>query len=232
MSNSDRSKVPNHVAIILDGNRRWAKLRGLPAVKGHYHGAYKALWPTVLAAPDQGIKYLTVWAFSTENWSRKQNELDYLFKLFERGIRNRINELNHAGIRIKTIGQLDRFPKSVQQTITEAAERTAGNTKMTFTLALSYGGRAELVAAAKKLAGKRPSQITEAAFTKALYDPDLPNVDLLIRTSGERRLSGFMPWQLNYAELYFTDKLWPDFRPEDLAAALTEFAGRQRRFGG
>ena len=223
--------IPNHVAIILDGNRRWAKLRGLPAAKGHYHGAYKALWPTVLAAPDQGIKYLTVWAFSTENWSRKQTELDYLFKLFERGIRNRINQLNHAGVRVKTIGQIDRFPKSVRETIAEAVERTADNRKMTFTLALSYGGRAELLDAARKLAASK-SEITEESFAQALYDPDLPDVDLLIRTSGEQRLSGFMPWQLNYAELYFSQKMWPDFRPEDLAAAVKEFAVRQRRFGG
>ena len=226
-----QATLPNHVAIILDGNRRWAKLRGLPAAKGHYHGAYKALWPTVLAAPDQGIKYLTVWAFSTENWSRKQAELDYLFKLFERGIRNRVNQLNHAGVRVKTIGQIDRFPKSVRETIAEAAERTAGNRKMTFTLALSYGGRAELIDAARKLAASK-AEITEEAFAQALYDPDLPDVDLLIRTSGEQRLSGFMPWQLNYAELYFSQKMWPDFRPEDLAAAVKEFAGRQRRFGG
>jgi undecaprenyl diphosphate synthase len=231
MKKPQATDVPNHVAIILDGNRRWAKLRGLPAAKGHYHGAYKALWPTVLAAPDQGIKYLTVWAFSTENWSRKQTELDYLFKLFERGIRNRINQLNHAGVRVKTIGQIDRFPKSVRETIAEAVERTAGNRKMTFTLALSYGGRTELIDAARKLAASK-AEITEEAFAQALYDPDLPDVDLLIRTSGEQRLSGFMPWQLNYAELYFSQKMWPDFRPEDLAAAVKEFAGRQRRFGG
>ncbi len=217
--------------MILDGNRRWAKKRGLPALKGHYHGLYKALWPVVLDAPNQGIEYLTAWAFSTENWNRSEEEVNYLFKLFERGIRNRVNQLNHAGIRIKTIGQVDRFPQSVQDTIADATERTAGNTKMTFTLALSYGGHAELIDAAKKLAGSKPADITEEAFAKALYDPDLPDVDLLIRTSGEQRLSGFMPWQLNYAELYFSDKLWPDFRPEDLAAALREFAGRERRFG-
>lgn len=231
MSPARKSPVPEHVALILDGNRRWAKLRGLPAMKGHYYGLYKALWPVVLSAPEQNIKYLTAWAFSTENWNRKEEEINYLFKLFERGVRNRINELNHAGIRIKTIGQIDRFPRSVQDTIAMAAERTKDNTTMTFTLALSYGGRTELIEAAKKLAGSKPSEITEEAFAKALYDPDLPDVDLLIRTSGEQRLSGFMPWQLNYAELLFSDKMWPDFRPEDLAAAVQEFAGRQRRFG-
>ena len=229
---SNPHDTAKHVAIILDGNRRWAKLRGLPAAKGHWHGLYKALWPVVLDAPNQGVEYLTTWAFSTENWNRKQTELDYLFKLFERGIRNRINELNHAGIRIKTIGQLDRFPAPVRRTIAEAIERTADNRGMTFTLALSYGGRAELIAAARKLVGQKPSEVTEQSFSQALYDPDMPDVDLLIRTSGEQRLSGFMPWQLNYAELYFTDKMWPDFRPEDLAAALKDFAGRQRRFGG
>lgn len=225
------SLTPRHVAIILDGNRRWAKLRGLPTKKGHYYGLYKALWPTVLDAPSQGIKYLTVWGFSTENWDRKAEEVDYLFSLFERGIRNRINALNHAGIRIKTIGQVDRFPAGLQSVIRDATERTKDNTKMTLTMALSYGGRQELVDAAKKLANKKPADITAESLAAALYDPALPDVDLLIRTSGEKRLSGFMPWQMNYAELYFTDKMWPDFRPADLAEALKDFAGRQRRFG-
>jgi undecaprenyl diphosphate synthase len=232
MSPRAKKQAPEHVALILDGNRRWAKLRGLPAMKGHYYGIYKALWPVVLAAPEQGVKHLTAWGFSTENWNRKEEEINYLFKLFERGIRNRINQLNHAGIRVKTIGQIDRFPKSVQKTIAEATERTKDNQNMTFTFALSYGGRTELIDAAKKLAGSKPSEITEESFAKALYDPELPDVDLLIRTSGEQRLSGFMPWQLNYAELYFTKKMWPDFRPEDLAEAIQDFAGRQRLYGG
>ena len=221
----------DHVAIILDGNRRWAKLRGLPAFKGHYYGLYKALWPVVLAAPEQRIKFLTVWGFSTENWNRKAEELDYLFKLFERGIRNRVNQLAQANIRIKTIGETNRFPEKLQRVIAEAIERTAENTGMVFTLALSYGGRHELVSAAKQLADGEASAVNEQSFGAALYDPELPDVDLLIRTSGERRLSGFLPWQAHYAELYFTDKLWPDFRPDDLAEALKDFAGRGRRFG-
>ena len=224
-------KQPRHVAIILDGNRRWAKLRNMPAFKGHYYGLYKALWPVVLDAPKQGIEFLTVWGFSTENWNRKAEELDYLFKLFERGVRNRVNRLNQDNIRIKTIGELDRFPDSLQQAVGEATERTAGNTGMTFTLALSYGGRRELVSAAKQLATSTPDAVTEESFGASLYDPELPDIDLIIRTSGERRLSGFMPWQAQYAELYFTDTMWPDFRPKDLAAALADFATRQRRFG-
>lgn len=224
-------KHPKHVALILDGNRRWAKQRGLPALKGHWHGLYKALWPVVLAAPEQGITHLTAWGFSTENWGRSKQEVEYLFRLFERGIRNRINELNHANIRINAIGQIDRFPKKLQDVLREAAERTAGNDGMTFTLALSYGGRAELIAAAKKLVGKKPHEITEKSFGAALYDPDLPDVDLIIRPGGEQRLSGFMPWQGTYAELVFSKKQWPDFRPEDLAAAIQEFQVRQRRFG-
>lgn len=224
-------KLPTHVAIILDGNRRWAKQRGLPAKKGHYYGIYKALWPLVLDAPAQGIKYLTVWGFSTENWNRNADELEYLFKLFERGIRNRINKLNHAGIRIRAIGQLDRFPESLQQALTDAIARTKNNTKMTFTMALSYGGRQEIVDAAQKLVDRKADKITPELVTSALYDPDLPDIDLLIRTSGEKRLSGFMPWQLTYAELYFTDKMWPDFSSADLAEALKDFSGRQRRFG-
>lgn len=225
------SNLPRHVAIILDGNRRWAKLRGLPSFKGHYYGMYKALWPVVLAAPRQGISHLTVWGFSTENWNREPEEIDYLLKLFERGIRNRLNTLNQENIRINTIGDIERFPQSLQDMIGEAKERTKQNTGMVFTLAISYGGRHELVRAAKRLAAAKPSHVTPAAFAAALYDPELPDVDLLIRTSGEQRLSGFMPWQTNYAELYFTDKLWPDFRPKDLADALADFAGRQRRFG-
>ncbi len=217
--------------MILDGNRRWAKLRELPAMKGHWHGLYKALWPVVLAAPGQGVKYLTAWGFSTENWNRSPAEVEYLFKLFERGIRNRINQLNHANIRVRAIGQTDRFPEKLQKVLREATERTKDNTGMTFTLALSYGGRAELVEAAKKLAGKKPHEITEESFAQALYDPELPDVDLIIRTSGEQRLSGFMPWQGTYAELYFTKKQWPDFRPEDLADALKDFTARGRRFG-
>lgn len=226
-----KSVTPDHVAIILDGNRRWAKRRGLSAMKGHYYGLYKALWPVVLDAPRQGIKNLTVWGFSTENWKRSPQEIDFLFKLFERGIRNRVNELNHAGIRIRVVGQIDRFPEPLQKIIAESVERTKDNTGLTFTMALSYGGRTELVSAAKKLSGKKPHEVTERSFASALYDPDLPDVDLIIRTSGEHRLSGFMPWQGSYAELYFTDTLWPDFRPADLAAALKDFAQRQRRFG-
>lgn len=225
------ANVPNHVAIILDGNRRWAKLRGLPGQKGHYYGLYKALWPVVMVAPEQGIKHLTVWGFSTENWNRSAEEVEYLFKLFERGIRNRINQLNHAGIRLNVIGQPERFPEPLQKILRDAMDRTAENSKMVFTMALSYGGRSELVEAAKKLAGKSADEITEESFAAALYDPELPDVDLLIRTSGEQRLSGFLPWQLTYAELYFTKKMWPEFRPEDLAEALRDFATRGRRFG-
>ncbi|HEY8109074.1 MAG TPA: polyprenyl diphosphate synthase [Patescibacteria group bacterium] len=229
---STRSTDPQHVALILDGNRRWAKLRGLPAMKGHWHGLYKALWPVVLEAPEQDISHLTAWAFSTENWNRSDKEVEYLFRLFERGIRNRVNELNHKNIRINAVGQIDRFPEKLRSVLREAMERTAGNDGMVFTLALSYGGRAELVAAAQKLAGKKPHEITEESFAQALYDPDLPDVDLIVRTSGEQRLSGFMPWQGTYAELIFSKKQWPDFRPEDLAEALAEFRVRQRRFGG
>lgn len=231
MSPKAKSATPQHVAIILDGNRRWAKRRGLPAQKGHYYGLYKALWPVVLEAPDQDVKYLTAWGFSTENWNRSETEIKYLFKLFERGIRNRLNELNHANIRVQAIGQIDRLPEKVQQVITEATERTKANTGMTFTLALSYGGRAELTQATQKLVGQKPAEITEQSLANALYAPDLPDVDLLIRTSGEKRLSGFMPWQTKYAELYFTETMWPDFRPHDLAEAIQDFAARQRRFG-
>lgn len=226
-----QNELPAHVAIILDGNRRWASLRGLPDSIGHYHGLYKALWPTVLEANRHGIEHMTLFGFSTENWNRRQAEVDYLFKLFETGMRRKLSMLQSSNIRFKAIGQLERFPDGMQRMISQAVEQTAANTGLTLTFALSYGGRQEILQAAQKLADQRVGEVTEELFSESLYDADLPDVDLLIRTSGEKRLSGFLPWQAAYAELYFTDTLWPDFGPADLAAALADFAGRKRRFG-
>ncbi len=225
------ASLPAHVAIILDGNRRWARLRGLPASVGHYHGLYKSLWPTVLEANRLGIGHMTLFGFSTENWSRRQTEVDYLFKLFETGIRRKLTTLQSANVRFRAIGQLERFPEPLRRIIAKAVEATAGNTGLTLTFALSYGGRQEILQAAQKLADRRVAEVTEELFSASLYDADLPDVDLLIRTSGEQRLSGFLPWQAAYAELYFTETPWPDFRPADLTAALRDFAGRKRRFG-
>jgi len=228
---NSHNQLPTHVAIILDGNRRWAKLRGLPASIGHYHGLYKSLWPTVLEANRRGIGHMTLFGFSTENWSRRQSEVDYLFKLFETGIRNKLSTLKDTNVRFNAIGQRERFRGPQQRICSKAVEETAHNTGLTLTFALSYGGRQEILQAAQKLADKRVSEVTEELFSASLYDAELPDVDLLIRTSGEKRLSGFLPWQAAYAELYFTETLWPDFGPADLAAALADFAGRKRRFG-
>ena len=221
---------PRHVAIILDGNRRWAKRRGLPAQAGHYRGLYYALMPTIEEAIKQGVEYLTVFAFSTENWNRKQREVNALMKLFEKSAEQKFEELLKANIRLKVIGQLDRFPDRLQELLRGIIDRSENNTGLTLTLALSYGGRQEVVSAAEKLRHSK-GKIDEEAFANALYEPTLPDVDLLIRTSGEQRLSGFLLWQAAYAEIYFTDTLWPDFGPKDLARAIKDFMGRQRRFG-
>lgn len=231
MSKLPASQTPQHVAIILDGNRRWALRRGLPAYAGHYRGHYQTLWPIVEEAGQQGVRYLTLFAFSRENWTRQKTEVDYLLRLFERSIKRRISEIAEAGIRLRTIGEIERFPAKIQKMLADAIALTAPNTGLTLTIALSYGGRQEMVRAASLLTGQPASAVTEASFAANLYDAELPDVDLLIRTSGEKRLSGFLLWQIAYAELYFTETLWPDFSRAEFVLALKDFALRQRRYG-
>ncbi len=227
---------PTHVAIIMDGNGRWAASRHLPRLAGHREGA-RAVRRTIEAAIDQGIGWLTLYAFSSENWRRPRAEVTDLTGLLRQYIRSELAELADAGVRLRIIGETGRFPADIRADLQAAEARTAGNTRLNLTVALSYGARAELAAAARALArevraGTRdPETIDEAALAGQLFTADMPDPDLLIRTSGERRLSNFLLWQCAYAEFVFQDVLWPDYDAARLAEALAEFAGRERRFG-
>ena len=227
---------PTHVAIIMDGNGRWAASRHLPRLAGHREGA-RAVRRTIEAAIDQGIGWLTLYAFSSENWRRPRAEVTDLTGLLRQYIRSELAELAEAGVRLRIIGETGRFPADIRADLQAAEARTAGNTRLNLTVALSYGARAELAAAARALArdvraGSRdPETIDEAALAGRLFTAGMPDPDLLIRTSGERRLSNFLLWQCAYAEFVFQDVLWPDYDAARLAEALAEFAGRERRFG-
>lgn len=229
-------KVPHHIAIIMDGNGRWATARGLPRVLGHHAGA-QAVQRIVEASCELGIKALTLYAFSWENRDRPQPEIDDLMGLLDEFVRRETPTLMEHQIRLRAIGRLDSLPARVMGNIYRVMATTSHFDHMTLTLALSYGGRQEIVDAARRLAelARRgdlmPDHIDEALFAKQLYAADLPDPDLLIRTSGEQRLSNFLLWQLSYAELYVTPKLWPDFTKEDLVQAIIEYERRERRFG-
>ena len=221
------------VAIILDGNARWASSRGLPVAEGHREGT-RALRRTVEAAIDLGVGALVVYAFSTENWTRPPDEVDALMEIFGETIQRELPDLAERGVRVRFIGRRDRAPEDLQEEMADLEARTGTNERLDLWIAFDYGGRAELADAARRLlrAGLRPDEIDEETFAKALYEPDLPDPDLLIRTSGEQRISNFLLWQLAYAELVFVDTLWPDFGADDLRSALGEYASRRRRFGG
>lgn len=229
-------KIPTHLAIIMDGNGRWARRRGLPRSAGHLAGA-KNLARVVDAAMKAGVKILTVYAFSTENWKRPADEVDYLMRLiphFASALRKRLMERN---VRLRTMGRLGDLPEFAQKTIRRVEEETRNNGAFTLNVALSYGGRAEILDGIQKLLAGRatcenpPAPLTEQDFRQCLYAPDLPDPDLVVRTSGELRLSNFMLWQLSYSELYVTDTHWPDFDQETLRQALEAYSRRQRRFG-
>jgi undecaprenyl diphosphate synthase len=231
------ANIPRHVAIIMDGNGRWAKARGLPRAAGHRHGA-EAARKVLRAAGEAGVECLTLYAFSSENWRRPEEEINDLMGLLRFYIGQELNTLHREGIRIKVIGDHRAFQPETARMVDKAIEKTAANTRMTLAIALNYGARAEIVKAARLLAERAkegeltPGEIDEAAFDAALDTADLPPLDLLIRTSGERRLSNFLLWQAAYAELAFVDTLWPDFDGDTLRAALADYAGRERRFGG
>jgi undecaprenyl diphosphate synthase len=237
LSDLDRSRIPWHVAIVMDGNGRWAAQRGLPRTKGHEQGE-RALYDVVEGALDIGLRYLTVYAFSTENWDRPASEVRFLMNFNRVLIRARRDELDDRGVRIVFLGRRDRrLPRSVQKEM-EAAERlTAGNRKMTLVIALNYGGRTEIVDAVKRLvadhdAGRlRGERITVKSISRRLYLSEIPEPDLLIRTSGEMRTSNFLLWQAAYTELWFTPVLWPDFNREHLFEAVRDYQKRDRRFG-
>jgi undecaprenyl diphosphate synthase len=224
--------VPHHVAIIMDGNGRWATARGLPRVAGHREGA-KAVRRTVEAAIEQGVRYLTLFAFSSENWQRPPAEVADLTFLLKHYLRSELRELHEQGVCLRIIGERERFGPNLSDELARAEAMTVRNTRLTLIMALSYGGRADIVEAARRAisAGLAPGALTEQTFAGLLSTDGIPDPDLLIRTSGEERISNFLLWQTAYSELLFTEVLWPDFGAGDFARALDEFATRERRFG-
>lgn len=230
----DPSRIPVHIAAVMDGNGRWAQRRGLKRTDGHAAGE-EALMDAVEGALDMGVKWLTVYAFSTENWRRPADEVRFLMHFNESLLTRRRDELNEKGVRIRFIGRRDwRVPKRLARRIDESVELTKRNRTLTLTIAFNYGGRAEIVDAVKALIdeGVSSSKIDEKAIAKRLYAPDMPEPDLVVRTSGEFRTSNFLMWESAYSELVFTDVLWPDFRREHLFDSVREFQDRDRRFGG
>jgi undecaprenyl diphosphate synthase len=225
---------PGHVAIIMDGNGRWASSRGRPRAFGHRQGV-ESLRTAVKAAGELGVKQLTVFSFSTENWRRPADEVEALFELLRRFVAADLDRLTEEGVRIKVIGRNDNLSPDLVQIIEDAEARTRHNTKFKFVIAFNYGGRDEIVRAARRACRDRGgdlSDLTEAEFARYLDTTDMPDPDLVIRTSGEHRVSNFLLWQAAYAEFVFTDVLWPDFKEADLKAALDEYARRKRRYGG
>jgi undecaprenyl diphosphate synthase len=227
---------PRHVAIIMDGNGRWANARGLPRTLGHRQGA-EAVRRCVGGALDLGIPFLTLFGFSSENWRRPMTEIEDLMGLLRRYLQSEIAEFHKNGIRLRVIGDRTRLPKDIVRLIDDAEKRTAENEALDLVMAISYGGRQEIAAAARRLASAvaagelEPDDIDEDSFAASLLTAGIPDPDLLIRTSGEQRLSNFLLWQSAYSELIFVDKLWPDFDKSDLEAAVTEFRRRERRYG-
>jgi undecaprenyl diphosphate synthase len=221
------------VAIIMDGNARWARARGLPVEAGHREGT-RAVRRTVEAAIDLGIRSLAVYAFSTENWSRPPGEVESLMEIFSETIDRELPDLARQGVRTRFIGRRDRAPDELRAKMETLERETATLDTLDLWIAFDYGGRAEIVEAVRRLieAGEAPHELDEARFAAALYEPDMPDPDIVIRTSGEIRISNFLLWQLAYAELVFVETLWPDFGADDLRYALGEFAQRRRRYGG
>jgi undecaprenyl diphosphate synthase len=222
--------LPRHVAIIMDGNGRWAESRGLPRVAGHREGS-EAVRAVTRAARRIGLQALTLYAFSSENWGRPDEEVGALMQLLADFLESERGEMMANGIRLNAIGELDRLPPFVREKLAAVRAETGANRDMVLTLALSYGGRQEIVAAARRAAAARGPALEAADIEASLQTVDLPDLDLLVRTSGERRISNFLLWQAAYAELHFSDVLWPDFRDAELFAAIADFQARERRFG-
>lgn len=234
--NLDLQKVPSHIAIIMDGNGRWAKARGEHRFVGHQHGVM-AVKRTVKTCVDLGIKYLTLYAFSTENWNRPQEEVDALMELMVEAILSEVDSLDEQNIRLMAIGDLNKLPEKVRNMLQKAMDKTASNSRMNLVLALSYSSRWEIINAVKQISEKVKlgdidiEDVNEDIFSSYLTTKDIPEPELLIRTSGECRLSNFLLWQLAYTEFYFIEKFWPDFKKEDLYLAIYNFQHRERRFG-
>ncbi len=236
MSSPELAKIPRHLAVIMDGNGRWARRRGMPRIMGHRQGV-KAVRQTVTACRELGIEVLTLYAFSKENWNRPKDEVTALMDLLYEYLERELNEMLKNGIRLEAIGEIDQLPQKVQEKLAAVMESTSSNKEMILNLALSYGGRAEIARAVQKIAQKcvageiRPEEIDENLVASHLDTAGLPDPDLIIRTSGEMRLSNFLLFQSAYSELYITSTLWPDFDRQELMKALKEFERRERRFG-
>ncbi len=230
-------KNPQHIALIMDGNRRWARRQGLEIIRGHRKVALETIEELADYCLENKIPYLTLWAFSTENWNRSPEEVQLLMDLFREMLTENLDKLDDKGVRIRVMGDIKRFAQDIRQQITQAIEQTKDNQKLNLTLGLSYGGRDELVRVIKKIASKVEKgelafdEIDQTLISNHLDTAELPDPDLIIRPGGERRLSGFMLWQSEYSELYFSDVLMPDFGPDELDKAIEEFRQRQRRFG-
>ena len=224
--------VPRHLAIVMDGNRRWARQRHLPAIAGHRAGV-ETIRKTLRAARERGVQYLTLYSFSTENWTRDPDEVTGLMALLEETIRRETKTLVADEVKLRVIGRLGELSDRLQKAISGAVEATSGGTRGVMTLAFNYGGRAEIVDAVRRLVadGVAPDRVDEAAIAQRLYAPDHPDPDLLVRTGGELRVSNFLLWEVAYAEMWATEVLWPDFSVADLDAALASYAKRERRFG-
>lgn len=227
---NETSVIPQHIGIIMDGNRRWAKQHKLQALQGHDFVANKVIKPLVVHSIDKGIKYLTLWAFSTENWRRDPQEVEGLLNLLRQAFEKNAQELHELGVKLKTIGDIEKFPNDIKNNLKKWIEISKNNSKITVIFALNYGGRDELLRAVHTLENQS-KQITDENISNALDTAGIPDPDLIIRPGGEQRLSGFLTWQSVYSELYFTDVLMPDFSPAELDKALVEYAQRQRRFG-
>ena len=232
----DSSNLPKHLAIIMDGNGRWAKQKGLLRIVGH-EGGTKSVKAIIEACAKIGIEFLTLYAFSTENWNRPKLEVEALMKLLIKSLKKELKTLQDNNIQLNAIGNLEKLPKSAQKELLEVIDKTKDNSRMTLTLALSYGSRDEIINAIRNISDKVKNNIIslesidDSIINEHLYTRNLPDVDLLIRTSGEHRISNFLLWQIAYAELYFTDILWPDFKEEDLYEAIISYQKRERRFG-
>jgi undecaprenyl diphosphate synthase len=237
LSAEAKASLPRHVAVIMDGNGRWAKQRGLPRIEGHRQGAESAR-TIIRTAGELGVKYLTLYAFSAENWNRPKDEVDALMKYLIHYLKTETPELNKNNVRLEVIGQIYRLPENVQEHLKKSIATLSQNSGLTLVMALSYGSRIEIVDAVRRIAEKardgklEPADITEEVVSQHLWTRNIPDPDLLIRTSGEMRVSNFLLWQISYAELVITPTLWPDFRKPQFFAALEEYARRHRRFGG
>jgi len=232
----DKTNLPKHLAIIMDGNGRWAKQQGFLRAFGHENGT-KSVKKTITTCAKLGIEYLTLYAFSTENWNRPKLEVEALMKILINSLKKELGTLQENNIRLNAIGNLDKLPKTAQKELLDVIDKTKNNTRLTLTLALSYGSREELVNAVRIISDKVKNNIIsidtidDSIINEHLYTQNLPDVDLLIRTSGEHRISNFLLWQIAYAELYFTNVLWPDFKDQDLYEAIISYQKRERRFG-